>query len=134
MENMPLKSLKKFQWGDILVCMFLLAGAAFSIPVMINSEPQTVRVFRDNEILATYPLYQDKELTFAGFGSGKKPLCITIKNNSVAITESDCPHHLCVKSGPISHPGQQIVCAPNHILITISSNSTQKEIPDGIAR
>lgn len=129
---MHINTINVFRWGDIFVLLFLLTGCALSIPAMLHSEPQTVSVFRNNELIGTYPLNEDKEIVLYTYD--RKPFHISIKNHSVAITESTCPHKLCVKNGAVSHPSQQIVCAPNHILITVSGNRTQKGTPDGIAR
>ncbi len=47
------------------------------------------------------------------------PVEIKVKDGSIAITQNDCPHHICMKMGPISRPGQTIVCVPKKILIYI---------------
>jgi len=131
MVNFMNHKLQIFHWGDIFIFLFLLAGVSYSIPLLMKSEPQTVDIYRDNEIVATYPLYQKQEILIPG---AHDTISISIQNNAVSITHADCPHQLCVKSGSIRLPGQQIVCAPNHILISISCNGSSEEMPDGIAR
>jgi hypothetical protein len=123
-------TIKMFRWGDILVMLLLLSGVLFSIPLIGANKPNNVEVFRDNEKVAEYPLYNDLDFPIRGITG---TLMVRIKNNSVSVLSSDCPHHLCMQIGSISHSNQQIVCAPNHILITIS-NTKETTVPDGIAR
>lgn len=47
------------------------------------------------------------------------PVEIQVQNGAIAITKNDCRHHICMKMGPISRPGQTIVCVPKKILIYI---------------
>lgn len=127
---MILKFTKMFKWGDILISLFLFAGVFLSIPLMIKNKPQSVEIYRDNEKLAEYPLYTDRDISIQG---ALGTLKIRIKHNKVEIISSNCPHHLCMKSSAISYPNAQIVCAPNHILVTIKS-SKKETVLDGIAR
>lgn len=53
---------------------------------------------------------------------------IEIKDNSVAIIESDCPDKTCIKSGFITKPGQLLVCLPHKLMVEIKSNDTEKNI------
>jgi hypothetical protein len=130
MINMHTGTIKMFRWGDLLIALVLLAGVLFSTPLIASNKPENVEIYRDNEKVAEYPLYTDRSFPIGGvLGT----LMITIKNNSVSITSSNCPHHLCMQIGSIHHSNEQIICAPNHILITISS-AKETNGPDGIAR
>ncbi len=121
---------KIFRWGDIFVSILLLTGVFMSLPLLIANKPENVEIYRDNKKIAEYPLFQNRDFSIKGaIGS----IVIRIKDNSVSIVNSNCPHHICVKSGSIRFPNAQIVCAPNHILITIKSFKNEA-IPDGIAR
>lgn len=44
---------------------------------------------------------------------------IEIVNGSVAIIAADCPDELCVKDGPISEPGEILVCLPHKVVVEI---------------
>jgi hypothetical protein len=125
------KSIAVFRWGDIIVILILLTGCALSIPLLSASTPQIVDIFKDNNLIATYSLADDNIISVQGIND---TMTIAIRNEGVEVINVHCPHRLCMKSGRITHQGQQIICAPNHILITISGNTNNKEIPDGIAR
>lgn len=127
---MELLSIHRFRIGDILIGIVLLSGTFFSIPLMISSAPETVEVFRDSNLIANYPLREDKTFTIQG---RKNPITISIRNKQVTVIRSSCPHHVCMQSGAISFPNAQIICAPNHIVITINSADRPKQV-DGIAQ
>jgi hypothetical protein len=125
------KTIAVFRWGDIIVILALLAGCAFSIPLLSSNTPQIVDIYKDNNLVATYPLASDNIVSIEGIND---TMTIAIRDAGVAVIGVHCPHRLCMQSGRITHQGQQIVCAPNHILITISGNPSAGEVPDGIAR
>lgn len=125
------KSITVFRWGDIIVILVLLAGCALSIPLLTANTPQIVDIYKDNNLVATYSLTHSNVVSIEGKND---TMTIAIKEASVEVINVHCPHRLCMKTGRITHPGQQIVCVPNHILITISGSSTREEVPDGIAR
>ena len=53
---------------------------------------------------------------------------IEIKDDSIAIIESDCPVKTCIKSGFISKSGQLLVCLPHKLMVEIKSNDTEKSV------
>jgi hypothetical protein len=125
------KTIAVFRWGDIIVILVLLTGCALSIPLLSASTPQIVDIYKDNHLVATYPLSADKIVSIQGIDD---TMTIAIRDASVEVIGVHCPHKLCMKSGRITQLGQQIICAPNHILITITGNPNNEEVPDGIAR
>lgn len=52
---------------------------------------------------------------------------IEVKDDSIRITESDCPDKICVKSGFISKPGELLVCLPHKLMVEIKSNNSEKD-------
>lgn len=125
------KSIAVFRWGDIIVILILLTGCALSIPLLSANTPQIVDIYKDNNLVATYPLASDNIVSIKGIND---TMVIAIENAGVEVIDVHCPHKLCMKSGRITQQGQQIVCAPNHILVVISGNPNHEEVPDGIAR
>lgn len=49
---------------------------------------------------------------------------ITIENGRIAVTDSDCPDKICVKTGFISDSGIPIICAPHRLEIVIGDAET----------
>lgn len=114
--------LHRFTWCDSIIVLIILAGIFTTFPAIKTLTPGKVTIFKDNQIIAEYPVNQNNTFEV----NGKKGLVkIEIKNHSVSVRESSCPHQLCIRQGSISKAQNQIVCIPNHILITISA---QKDI------
>ena len=45
---------------------------------------------------------------------------VVVQNGAVHVEEADCSNHDCVNQGSISKAGQQIVCLPHQLTISIS--------------
>jgi len=49
-------------------------------------------------------------------------LTVEIREGKVAITQAQCPNHICVKTGWRSHSGEIIVCVPNNTVVRIAAS------------
>ncbi len=126
---MPNRSIRNFAPLDIVLIVFLLALSIAFWPFFTFHGPGVVVVYRDNAEIAKYSLDVPNICTFQG---ALGPLTISIGNKSVRVIESGCPKGICIQTGAIKMNGQQIVCAPNHILITVV-NFSGKQV-DGITQ
>ena len=111
--------LHRFKWADCLLILLVITVTALTFPAFNTLTPACAEVFLENHLIATYPLNEDRIITVDG---RKGQVRIAIKNRSVSIEHALCPRGICRKTGSISKPHGQIVCAPNHILVTITSN------------
>ncbi len=116
---------------DILLIVLIISAALFSFPIIQSHQPTTVVIYRDNTCIAEYPLGEDREVTVTG---REGPISILIKDEHVSVQKSTCRKQICVKSGEIDKPYEQLVCAPNHILIEIRSPTKTEEKIDAIAQ
>jgi len=114
---------------DLLIVAILALFAVGSMSVLRESEPAEFVVYRDDTILATYPLTEDRTVVVDG-AMGK--VMMEVSDGAVRIVRSPCPRQICVLSGPIDTPGQQLICVPNHIIIEIAGRSPATD-PDAIA-
>jgi hypothetical protein len=113
-------TLKSFTILDFFVILSCLGGAFLFLPLMESHAPASVAIYRDNQRIARYPLSSSKEIILQG-KEGK--VTISIRSGSVRVLRADCPRQICVHAGAISRSGQQIVCAPNHLLIELETSS-----------
>jgi hypothetical protein len=123
------ESLRIFGRIDAVIIIFLFIVCVLTLPTLHSMLPDKVVIYKENVIAATYPLDTDREITVKG---ALGPLTFAIQNHTVSVIRSDCPYGICRKTGSIGKPNAQIVCAPNHIVITITS--TMKDTVDGVAR
>ncbi len=114
------RSLYPFRPLDALIIAGCLAAALLSLPALKTVSPATVAVYRDNVKIAEYPLAVARTVSVAGkIGT----LTFSIDDRSVRVVKADCPEQICVRTGRIRRGGQQIICAPNHLLIELVAPS-----------
>ena len=102
---------------DLIIFIVCLGSFIYSIYHLPNASGTEVKIFCDNRLLARYPLSSNLDATFHG---NHDSVTVQIKNGKTSIIHSGCPEKICVMSGAISRPAQQIICAPNHIVVTIT--------------
>jgi hypothetical protein len=110
--------IKRFTVLDALLILLFFCCAGAYFPFMQSHEPDTVVVFKDNKIIARYPLSQEVEFTIHGLIG---PIKVAVHNGRVSVLEATCPERLCVRTHPISKTSQQIICEPNHVALEIDS-------------
>jgi hypothetical protein len=92
---------------------------------MQASAPSMVIVRKDDTVLARYPL--DREVTFNIEGREGR-LSINITRQGVEVDHAVCKNQVCVRTGRIKRPFQQIICAPNHVIVEITSSHSSDTI------
>ncbi|MDR2579113.1 MAG: NusG domain II-containing protein [Chitinispirillales bacterium] len=114
---------------DAVVILIMICGIFFTASSLKSGRPDHIAVFRQNSIIAKYPLNDDIAFTVNGkIGT----LDIEIRDGAVKILHANCPRKICQLSGGISGSRGQLICAPNNILIQIRSSKTDNDI-DAIA-
>lgn len=104
---------------DIVLLVILLVVAAGAAVFAYAGRPagERVEIYHEGNLVGSYPLSEDKHLEYEG------GIVVEIKDGAAAITESDCPDLLCVRTGAISKAGERAVCAPNKFVIVIRGRS-----------
>lgn len=108
----------------LLICILLLivaiwwGGSWWAGRGVMASQ---VLIWQDKVLVGTYPLNRTQSVILpldSKYGHNK----LVIENDSVRMLEADCPDQVCVHTGPISKPGQTIVCLPNRVVIEITGS------------
>ncbi len=103
-----------------LLAISLIGIAAFYI-IKATDSPLSVRVTRQGEVIGIFPLAEDHTETFTdttGFNT------LEISGGSAKMVDADCPDHICVKTYPISSPGETIVCLPHKLVVEVISGDS----------
>ena len=102
----------KWRIADFFVIALVLicALAIWLYPFFTKSGERAI--IEQAQVSRTVYLSEDGETQLDG-------ATVRVKNGKIAITQSDCPDKVCVKTGEISKKGETIVCVPNEIVITI---------------
>ncbi|MBA2133416.1 NusG domain II-containing protein [Capillibacterium thermochitinicola] len=104
-------------WLLIGVGLFLLAWQAWPAP---SSERQ-VQVFRDGELLFSFPLTETEIRTEQVQVAGGVAT-IEVRDGAVRLAPTEdyfCPERICIRTGWIKQPGEAIICVPNKLVIRI---------------
>ncbi len=86
-----------------------------------SAEPAGLNIFRGEALFKQLPL--DKEIDHFRVEGLKGHVEIRIKNKSASIVSSTCRHKTCMNMEPISKPGENLICVPNQINISIAGKS-----------
>lgn len=113
-------------WGDGLVAL-LVAAAAVVLLFLFRPEGGnflTATVVLEGETIARYDLSAlagPEELEVEG---AVYPITIQAEPGRIRILESGCPGQDCVHTGWASQAGQQIICLPNRLVISLSGGAS----------
>lgn len=82
-------------------------------------KPTGIQVFKGNELIMEKPFAANDDVFELDGVKGK--VCIELtKDRTVRFTETSCHHKTCLKMGTISQAGQNLICIPNQITVSIA--------------
>jgi len=113
--------------SDRITGVVLLAAVALVIVfwIVMHRTPGTLAVVRvDGKVVATVDLISHEPQTLDVTGVLGPMVIVADGKGSVRVTESTCPDQICVHTTPARSPGDQIICVPNRMVITIEGKGT----------
>jgi len=111
--------LKKTEW--IVLAVLLLGLCLWGF--WPKTEGSAVTVTVDGNDTGRYSLL--KEATVPVDGYGEFALTLVVENGQVRVEDSTCPDLICQEHAPISRTGEQIVCLPGRVVITITGEEAE---------
>ncbi|MBM2839917.1 MAG: hypothetical protein HW412_445 [Bacteroidetes bacterium] len=104
--------------GDkvLLALLVCLAAGSFLAVGSFAIEGNTVLVQVDGRTVHKASLFENRIFPVSG---AEGALTIEIRGGRVAVTEAECPNHVCVRTGWRSRGGDVIVCVPNKVVVRI---------------
>ncbi len=106
--------------GDALVVLLVLC-AALALLWLLRPAPAgelTVEVRLDGTLMGSYPLEEADAPVYVDVDA-PWPLTLELDGRRVRISHSDCPSQDCVHTGWIDEAGEQIICLPNKLIISL---------------
>ena len=85
-------------------------------------KPSGILIFKDNELIIEKSFTAVTEAIHLEGVNGKVVLELN-KDRSVRFAETSCAHKTCMTMGSISQAGQNLVCIPNQIAVTIAGTN-----------
>ncbi len=112
----------------VLIIIFLSISLLFAYFLYSNNfvlKNGFVEIYQNNQLVIKLSLDENKLIEFKDF-------VVEIKDKKVRMKNSNCPYKICVHTGWILKPYQQIVCVPNKVVIKIISERNKKNFVDSI--
>lgn len=108
-------------FGDGLVVLLIVLSAAVLLWTLrpVHSDRMTVLITLDGKTVAEYTLQDLTAPVFLPIDA-PWPLTVELQADRVRIAHSDCPSQDCVHTGWIDTPGQQIICLPDKLIISLT--------------
>ena len=108
----------------ILICSLLVVIVASLLAVFFTQKRKNLvaKIYVKNELVETIDLDKSEDKEFKILGANGE-LTISIKNHSIAVSESNCPHQDCVHVGYVNETNRPIICAYNQVYIVIEGSS-----------
>ena len=106
--------------NDFLTIFSILIVLLFCGLVYLGSSKKpgdTVIIKVGNEIIGTYHLSENMTINL-------NTNCVTISDGSVYMSNANCPDKLCERQKAISHDGEEIVCLPNNVVISVQASDS----------
>ncbi len=115
----------------ITIFDYLLSVILLCISILPFFSIKTFLQYQNNNYIVE--IYQNNSLVYTNLVSVPaivklKNATAEIKNNKVRIKESSCNHKICIHTGWIDKPYQQIICIPNKVYIRILSKETKDKV------
>ena len=120
---------KKLKNDLIFISVLLLLVCAFAIGYFLfRPEGDTVTVTVGGEFYGEYSLMEDRTEVIR---TEHTENVFVIREGKVYMESASCPDGICAKHRGIFRDGESIICLPNQVVITVTSQN--EEAPDVVA-
>ena len=123
---------KRFGKNDVIFISFLVlfcVGVCIAVYKGGAVDGSNITITIDGAEYGTYSLLEEQTITIEQDGHIN---IIEIKDGEAFMKEASCPDQLCVDQNEISYDKESIICLPNKVVITVSSD--MESDLDGIVR
>jgi hypothetical protein len=112
----------------LIVSLLLSLSLIGALLLLFSKEGDTVIVTVDGAVFGEYPLCEDRVVEIR---TNSTLNILVIRDGRAHIREASCPDGICAAHRPIFRDGASIICLPNKVVVSVSSEN-EKE-PDIIA-
>jgi hypothetical protein len=113
--------------SDRITAVIILCAVAILVVVWVimHHTLGTVAIIRvDGKVVATVNLTLRDPQTLHIAGTLGPLVIVADGKGSIRVAKSTCPDQICVKTSPARSPGDQVICVPNRMVITIEGKRT----------
>lgn len=113
---------KRFGKNDVIfIGLMLVFCIAVSVAVYKGGavKGSYITITVDGDVYGSYSLLEEQTITV---GEGEHVNIIDIKDGKAYMTTASCPDQLCVNQSEICYDKQSIICLPNKVVVTVTSD------------
>lgn len=116
---------KADKWLVIALLAFAISGIGLNMYYLSGASAQgkNIVISVNGQVVKTVPLRQGYNGEFRIDGTSGFNV-IEYKDGHVHMKEADCPDQICVQSGWIHTPPQQLVCLPYRVVVKVVADSS----------
>ena len=105
-----------------LIAIALVLSLGLGLWLLRPQAPKSqVTVIQEGRVVTVLDLSRDQTLTFTNNNGGTNT--VEIENGKVAVTQANCPDHLCISMGP-KNSGAPIACLPNGLILSFDTEES----------
>lgn len=101
----------------VILCAVTILLVAWGIVHRTSGSVASVRV--DGKLVASVDLTSATPRTLRVQGVIGPVDIVSNGKGSIRVADATCPDQICVKTSPAYSPGDQIICVPNRLVITV---------------
>ncbi|MBE6589523.1 MAG: NusG domain II-containing protein [Ruminococcaceae bacterium] len=114
----------------VFIAVLLLAVVLVGLGIyFLRGEGDSVTVTVDGRLYGVYSLSEDLTLDIRTGDDGEERNLLIIKDGKAYVQSATCPDGICASHKPISREGESIVCLPNRVVITVTTEQ-KDDAPD----
>lgn len=123
---------RRATWGDLVVGLVILIAAVFLVLCLFSRDKSavTAQVTLDGQVLLSCRLEELEEPLNVPV-DGEHRLVLELSADGVRVLEAQCPGEDCAHMGTITRAGEQIVCLPNRLVVTLQGEGANYDAMTG---
>lgn len=115
--------MKMKKWEILALCVLVLALCLWAF--WPKEAGNSVRVSVDGERVMELSLLQEGRYPVEGYGGFS--LTVVLEAGQVRVEDSTCPDLICQNHAPISRAGEQIVCLPARVVVSVAGEEAEMD-------
>lgn len=112
---------------EVVIIGILLLGSIAAIVIMnLSGSGLRTAVIRCGDVRQELSLDRDGVFRIDGIDAE-----FEVKNGKIRLTNASCPDKICEKTGYIGSAGQNIICVPNKITVSVAGSDESIDVTVG---
>ncbi|WP_286909055.1 NusG domain II-containing protein [Clostridium sp. UBA1652] len=108
----------------LLVVLSFIPEVIFGVVLNKNYNSKYAQITVNGKVYKNIPLSAHKGEEIIEIKTESGINIVSVKDDTIAIIEADCPDKVCEKPGYIDKVGERLVCLPHRVLVEIKGDTS----------